>query len=467
MESPLFRYDANGNLVATPDATLEFDPRGRLRHIQRSNGTQMEFTYDHQGERARKRVTSGGATRETIYIDGIFEVRDGQPSRFVFHKDARVAEFRGAEIRFYHPDHLGSVVLVTDGGGAIVQEVAYRAFGAVGFHSTPAQPTFAFLGNEADAETGLTYCQSRFYDPRLGRFISPDLFMLLNPENMLTTPGALNLYVYAGNNPVKLIDKEGAWWKWVVGAVVISALVVATVIVGVYTGGAGFAFGILLMASIGSALGAGIGTYSASRAGGNLEDGFLVGALVGGAAGAASYAVGAAVGAAGLSGAWGSVFAGAAQGAVLGAGNGAIIGYGGGAGDWETILMQAGVGALIGAALGGLSGYVSFLSSQGGALQPGTFEGALGKGAGESAGAYGQPVQQSYSTGVGPLGQALDTGVRPTLNAIIQHTAHPMVYVSLGSVHHAAVYHDWDLIKAWLVETFGGEDEEVVVPLPT
>jgi RHS repeat-associated protein len=221
-------------------------------------------------------------------VDGIFEVRDGQATRFVFHKDSRVGAAGSTGTLFYHFDHLGSVILVTGSGGAMVQEVAYRAFGAVAFHTASDAPRFAFLGNEEDQETGLVYCQSRYYDPRLGRFVSPDLLLLLHPETALESPCSLNLYLYAGNNPVKLVDKEGAWWKWLVGALVIAALVVATVVVGIFTGGAGFAFGILLMASIGSALGAGIGTYSAWRAGGNLEDGFLVGALVGGAAGAAS-----------------------------------------------------------------------------------------------------------------------------------------------------------------------------------
>lgn len=455
---PLFDHDANGNLTSTPDGTLHFDARGRLRTVVRNDGTRVEFLYDYQGQRVRKRVISSGGTSETLYVDGVLEVRDGQATEFVFHKDARVAAVGQQGTTWFHHDHLGNLVLMTDQAGGIVQELGYRAFGAVAFNSTGSSPPLAFLGNEADVETGLVYCQARYYDPRIGRFVTPDLVFLLNPEKVLASPSSLNLYAYAGNNPVKLVDREGAWWKWVVGALVIAALVVATIVVGVATGGAGFAFGILLMASIGSALGAGIGTYSAWRAGGNLEDGFLVGAIVGGLAGAAGYAVGAAVAgaAAGLSGAWGAVLAGAAEGAILGAANGAIIGYGGGTGDWKDILIQAGVGALVGAVLGGLAGYVSYISTQGGAIAPGTFEKALGTGPG------GYRTAPAFAS----AGRALDTSVRSTLNTIISATARPMVYVSLGSAHHAAVYHDWDAIKAWILETFGGEKEEVIVNVP-
>lgn len=459
----LFAYDANGCITSTPDATLAYDARGRLRSVTRTDGTLVEFTYDFQGERIRKRVTTGVEIRETFYSDGIYERRDGETITWVLLKDRRMAAIQAGVTTHFHHDHLGSIVLTTNGAGAIVQELAYRAFGAIA-SSSGAPASAGFIGNEADAETGLVYCQSRYYDPRLGRFISPDLLLLHEPEKAQELPVNLNLYIYAANNPVKLIDRDGAWWKWVVGAVIIAALVVATIVVGIATGGAGFAFGILLMASIGAALGSGIGTYAAWRAGGNLEDGFLLGAIVGGAAGAAGYAVGAAVGAGLGSGVLGSVVAGAAEGAVIGGANGAIIGYGGGAGSWQDILVHAAFGALTGAVLGGLSGYVSHLSNQGGAIGPDTIQRSLGTGSQEVSNVYGQPVTQTYGTGLAPVGQALNQAARPTLNAIIAATAHPMVYAGFGSVVHALVARDWDAISAWILETTG--EDEVIINTP-
>ena len=41
-----------------------------------------------------------------------------------------------------------------------------------------------------DSETGLYYLQSRYYDPEIGRFISPDDISYLEPESI----GGLNLY---------------------------------------------------------------------------------------------------------------------------------------------------------------------------------------------------------------------------------------------------------------------------------
>ena len=60
-------------------------------------------------------------------------------------------------------------------------------------------------------ETGIYYLESRYYDPEVGRFISPDNISYLNPK----TINGLNLYVYCLNNPVNMFDDSGHWPKWI------------------------------------------------------------------------------------------------------------------------------------------------------------------------------------------------------------------------------------------------------------
>jgi RHS repeat-associated protein len=60
----------------------------------------------------------------------------------------------------------------------------------------------AFTGREWDTETGLYSYRARYYDPRVGRFLS---------EDPVRFAGGINLYAYVENNPVNRTDPKG-WW---------------------------------------------------------------------------------------------------------------------------------------------------------------------------------------------------------------------------------------------------------------
>ncbi len=56
------------------------------------------------------------------------------------------------------------------------------------------------------AESELYYLNSRYYDSKVGRFISEDEISYLGLDG---TVGSYNLYAYCLNNPVNMIDSEG------------------------------------------------------------------------------------------------------------------------------------------------------------------------------------------------------------------------------------------------------------------
>ncbi len=60
-----------------------------------------------------------------------------------------------------------------------------------------------FTGQRLDG-TGLYYYNARYYDPLIGRFISPDT-IIPDPSN----PQSFNRYSYCLNNPLKYIDPNG------------------------------------------------------------------------------------------------------------------------------------------------------------------------------------------------------------------------------------------------------------------
>lgn len=91
---------------------------------------------------------------------------------------------------------------------------------------------FRYRGYYWDREFRLYYLQSRYYDPALGRFISPDGIDYIDPSSI----NGMNLYAYCDNNPVMYTDPTGyaEWWQWLLGGLLVVGVTVLT------AGGAAF-----------------------------------------------------------------------------------------------------------------------------------------------------------------------------------------------------------------------------------
>jgi RHS repeat-associated protein len=75
-------------------------------------------------------------------------------------------------------------------------------------------------GKERDSESGLDYFGARHYSSTMGRFMSPDWSAKPEavPYSDLDNPQSLNLYGYAGNNPLSITDPDGHCWAgWLQG----------------------------------------------------------------------------------------------------------------------------------------------------------------------------------------------------------------------------------------------------------
>ena len=113
--------------------------------------------------------------------------------------DEPLARIDGAgEVEFYHADGLGSIVRTTDSAGTIASTRRYDAWGNLEHGAD--QPGYAFIGREWDPETGLYDYRARYYDPKVGRFIS---------EDPIGFAGGVNFYGYVGGNPVLWRDPLG------------------------------------------------------------------------------------------------------------------------------------------------------------------------------------------------------------------------------------------------------------------
>ncbi|MFZ5569765.1 MAG: RHS repeat domain-containing protein [Thermodesulfobacteriota bacterium] len=107
----------------------------------------------------------------------------------------------GLEYYFYHNDHLGTPQKMTTISGAVVWSAKYSSFGKAEIDpASTVTNNLRFPGQMFDGETGLHYNWFRYYDPSIGRYLSPD---------PIKFAGGLNLYQYVGGDPINYTDSIG------------------------------------------------------------------------------------------------------------------------------------------------------------------------------------------------------------------------------------------------------------------
>jgi RHS repeat-associated protein len=345
-----YSYDAAGRLKAAPYGTLAFDALDNLRSVALTAGGSVDYTYDYRGQRV---MTAQSGATVALSVTNELEFQGTTAILWLPFGAARVAALSQGKRLFVHPDLSGTPTIYTGDAGLSVRRLAFGPYGTLRYDSSPD----ALSPNP----TGLTCLGRRWFDPRLGRFISPDPIV-----SSVFTLDAWNVYVYAHNNPISFTDPTGCSFWDVLAIIGIALIVVVLIVASYFTGGATLVVaglvlqwsGILFATAIGIAGGAIIGGISAARAGGSIAGGVLLGGLLGGVGAFAGGVAGAAVaGSLFTAGSWGAfITMGLVQGAISGALTGVAAGFAGGKGSAEQILLAmakgAAWGALIGAALG-------------------------------------------------------------------------------------------------------------------
>ncbi|MFA9950078.1 RHS repeat-associated core domain-containing protein [Dentiradicibacter hellwigii] len=107
------------------------------------------------------------------------------------------------QIRYFHCNQIGAPLALTDDKGQVIWAARYDPWGNIeeAFNADPEhfEQTLRLPGQQHDKATGLYYNRHRFYDPRLGAYISQDPIGL---------DGGINLSSYV-RNPVQWMDPWG------------------------------------------------------------------------------------------------------------------------------------------------------------------------------------------------------------------------------------------------------------------
>jgi|GEM_PF-199445 len=284
----------------------------------------MEITNDLQS----------GKTSFVFYLAG-----DAYSAPAIWKEEHLAGNLQTANLYYLHRDHLGSIVIITDDQGGVIEKRVFDAWGnLVKLQDGLGNDLTAFVaidrgytGHEHLLGVGLINMNARLYDPKLHRFLSPDNFVqdLYNTQNY-------NRYGYAMNNPLMFTDASGEffWLPIVIGA-----------ILGAYTGGT--------LANNGQ-FNPLKWDYNSGKTWGYMFGGAVIGGVAGFTGGAVSSAVGTS-----LPVSYGGLVAGGLGGATAGAisGGGFALLAGGDVldGFWKGAVSGL-AGGLVGSYIGGGAG---------------------------------------------------------------------------------------------------------------
>jgi RHS repeat-associated protein len=204
-----YSYDNNGNLVQKTNkttgeiTTYTYDTENRLTQVSYP-GMVATYKYDPFGRRIEKNVN--GVITRYLYDneDILFEINGNNNIIAAYVHGPGIDEpiaMTNGQSYYYHTDALGSITAITDSTGNVVQRYEYDSFGNITFIQDPnfIQP-YTYTGREYNPESGIYYYRARYYDPKIGRFISEDPIGLL---------GGINLYSYVGNSSLNYSDPFG------------------------------------------------------------------------------------------------------------------------------------------------------------------------------------------------------------------------------------------------------------------
>ena len=217
LNSTSLSYDNIGNPTSYRDGmTMTWSGR-ELKSLNKSGYT-YNFTYNLDGLRTRRIKTQGNTILDDVnyYYDdskNLIGLKKGETTvLFYYDFEGKVYSMtKGDDTYFFIKNLQGDVTKIIDENGNTCATYAYDAWGALLAENEDSSVEgfnpFRYRSYVYDSETELYYLQSRYYDPKTGRFINAD-----SPEYTDTdsdSPLSTNMFAYCENNAVNKIDKNG------------------------------------------------------------------------------------------------------------------------------------------------------------------------------------------------------------------------------------------------------------------
>jgi RHS repeat-associated protein len=181
-----------------------WDYRNRLVEVTIGSGRkkqQVQYRYDYMNRLTHRNnelfIHNGWQVMFTL------DAKSNIQNRYLWgaHQDELLCE----NGNFVLCDHLGTVRNILDSKGKNIAMLKYNAFGKL-ISDNRDLPLFCYTGKMTDDITNLQWNINRWYDAKVGRWISEDPIEFDSKD--------MNIYRYAQNQPHHSLDYFGLWsWE--------------------------------------------------------------------------------------------------------------------------------------------------------------------------------------------------------------------------------------------------------------
>ena len=213
-----YAYDKNWNMTNDSRRALDFGYNVlNLLSEVKTTGGELKAKYDYLADGTKLRVRDNGEVNGFDYL-GSLTYRKSSAGLLLESASfgdgvIRPGDSNGGqgEVNYFLTDHLGSVRVIVDGTGKVLERNDYYPFGARqvrGDYPQLAANRFKYNGKEEQVTGNLGYLDygMRMGDLALGRWFSTDPLS----ENYLSQ----SPYHFSGNNPVINVDANGMdYWS--------------------------------------------------------------------------------------------------------------------------------------------------------------------------------------------------------------------------------------------------------------
>ena len=191
------------------------------RQLQRFNGT--TYTYNANGIRTSKSIE---CEKHSYILNGTQILSESWGNNILIplrdNEDEVCGIIYNENVYYFVKNLQNDIVAIFNEKSEQVAKYTYDAWGVptIEYDLTDEKIAtinpFRYRGYYYDTESGLYYLQSRYYDPKVGRFVNADVPEIIDLDSVGLD---LNIFVYCLNEPVGKKDELGFYanstWKFI------------------------------------------------------------------------------------------------------------------------------------------------------------------------------------------------------------------------------------------------------------